>query len=219
VARQSPGTLERFLRFSGGSLLLGGALAALLNLILTPMLPIDAGSIAIFTSTALGIRLPLAAVSVALTTIGCVGLYLAQAHRLRFGGLAFLVAGAGGFMAFAAECAQFTLVRDLAFEAPETLERLQEAGALTRFDMGFAIALATVVLGWLAVAVVTLRAGVLSRRGPLTLIAGVVLVAALGALAGIWGAVAGNVVLGSGWALMGWDLRRSASGRRPDFVR
>lgn len=208
MARQSPGTLEAFVRFSGGSLFIGGALAALLNLILTPMLPVEAGSIEVATSTALGIRLPLAAVSVALTTLGCVGLYLAQAHRVRFGALAFLVAGAGGFMTFAVECAQFTLVRDLAFEAPETLERLQESGALSRWDLGFVIAVATFALGWLAVVFVTIRARVLSRRGPLALLAGVLLIPALGGLFGIWGAVVGNVILGSGWALLGWDLRR-----------
>jgi hypothetical protein len=214
VVRQSPGTREdslaAFFRFTGGALFIGGALAALLNLTLTPMLPVESGSIAVSTSTVLLVRLSLAAVSVVLTTLGCVGLYLAQAHRLRFGALAFLVAGTGGFMTFAVECVQFTLVRDLAFEAPETLVRLQESGALSRFDLGFAIAVSTFALGWLAVAIVTFSAGVLSRRGPLTLIAGMVLVAALGALFGIWGAVAGNVVLGSGWAFLGWDLRRSA---------
>ncbi len=107
---------------------------------------------------------------------------------------------------------QFTLVRDLAFQVPDTLERLESAGELSRYDLGFAIAVATFAVGWLAIAVVTLRAGVLSRRGPLTLIAGMLLVPILGGLIpGVWGAVAGNVVLGSGWALIGLDLRRSAS--------
>lgn len=202
---------DGFLRFSGSALFLGGVLAALLNLILTPMLPTDQGSIAVLTSTVLGIRLPLAAVSVALTTLGCVGLYLVQAHRLRAGALAFLIAGAGGLMAFCAECVQFTLVRDLAFEAPEVFERLESSGALRRYDFGFAIAVATFALGWLAVAAVTLRARVLPRRGPLALLAGLVLLPALGGLLGLWGAVAGNLVLGSGWALLGLDLRSSAS--------
>lgn len=208
---QSPRTPDVFLRFSGSSLLLGGVLAALLNLILTPLLPVDAGSAAVATSTVFGIRLPLAAVSVALTTVGCVGLYLAQAHRLRFGALAFLLAGAGGLMAFCAECVQFTLVRDLAFQVPDVLEQLESSGALSRYDLGFAIAVGAFALGWLAVAVVTLRAGVLGRRGPLTLIAGLLLLPLLGGLAGVWGAVVGNVVLGGGWALLGLDLRRSAS--------
>jgi hypothetical protein len=194
------------IKFSGGSLLTGGVLAALVNAVLTPLLPTDAGSVAVFTSTAFGIRMPLAAASVALVTIGCVGLYLAQADRLRFGSIAFLVAGVGGMMAFCAECVQFTLIRDLAFEAPETLERLEEAGQLARYDLAFAIAVTTFAVGWLAVAVVTLRAGVLSRRGPIVLLLGMLLVPVLGGLAGIWGAVAGNVVLGAGWALLGLDL-------------
>lgn len=211
MERQSSGTIEAFLRFSGGSLLIGGVLAAVANLILTPMLPVDAGSIAVSTSTALGIRLPLAALSVALTTIGCIGLYLAQAHRLRFGALAFLLAGIGGLMAFCAECVQFTLIRDLAFQAPETLQKLEDAGALSRYDIGFAIAVATFAVGWLAVAMVTFRAGVLRQRGSVTLVVGMFLVPILGGLAGLWGAVAGNVVLGAGWALLGLDLRRAAA--------
>ena len=199
-----------FVRFSGSALLIGGVLAALLNLVLTPQLPTDAGSVAVATSTAFAIRMPLAAASVALVTIGCVGLYLAHADRLRLGALAFLVAGVGGMMAFCAECVQFTLIRDLAFEAPEMLERLEEAGQLARYDLAFGIAVATFAVGWLAVAVVTLRAGVLSRRGPITLLLGMLLVPILGAAVGIWGAVVGNVVLGSGWALLGLDLRWSS---------
>lgn len=202
--------LGPFIRLCGTSLLAGGLLAALLNLILTPLLPIEAGSIAVATSMALGIRLPLAAASVALTLLGCVGLYLAQAERLRLGGLAFLLAGVGGLMSFCAECVQFTLIRDLAFQVPETLKRLEGAGDLRRYDLAFAIAVATFALGWLAVAIVTLRAGVLGRRGPLVLIAGMVLIPLLGGLLGVWGAVAGNAVLGGGWALLGLDLRRLA---------
>ncbi len=210
MTHQSPDALRPFIRLSGTSLLAGGLLAALLILILTPMLPIEAGSIAVGTSVALGIRLPLAAASVALTLLGCVGLYLAQAQRLRLGGFAFLVAGIGGLMTFCVECVQFTLIRDLAFQVPETLKRLEDAGDLSRYDLGFAIAVGTFTLGWLAVAIVTLRARVLGRRGPLLLIAGMVLVPLLGGLLGVWGAVAGNVVLGGGWALLGLDLRRLA---------
>ena len=192
--------------------MLGGALAALLNLILSPMLPVDAGSIELMTSTVLGIRLPLAAVSVALVTLGCIGLYLAQADRLRWGGLAFLIGFLGGLTAFAIEAVQVTLVRDLAFQAPEVLERLQSSGALVRYDVAFAIGAGIFVVGWLAVAAVTLRAGVLARRGPFALIGGLFLVPILGGLLGIWGMVAGNVVLGAGWVLLGLDLRRVARG-------
>lgn len=207
---QSSNQPGAFLRFSGLSLIAGGALAALLNLVFTPQLPLEDGSVAINVSTAFGIRQPLAAISVALTTLGCVGLYLVQAERLRLGALAFLVAGAGGLMGFSAECVQFTLVRDLAFAAPEVLEELEGGGQLGRYELGFVVAIATFALGWLAVAVVTLRAGVLPRRGPLTLIAGMLLIPLLGGLVpGVWGAVAGNLVAGSGWALLGLDLRRA----------
>ncbi len=203
--------MTKLVLFSGSCLVLGGVLVALLNLILTPMLPIDEGSIAVSTSAALGIRLPLAALTVVLTTLGCVGLYLAHADRLRVGALAFLVAGVGGMMMFFAETVQFTLVRDLAFEVPETWEALESAGALGRYDLAFAIAVATYALGWLAIAVVTLRAGVLGRRGPYVLLAGVLLAPILGGFGGILGAAAGSVILGAGWALLGLDLRHSAA--------
>lgn len=211
MAGKTPRSDETFIRLTGGSLLLGGALAALLNLVLTPLLPLDDGTVAVSTSTALVIRLPLAALSVALTTVGCAGLYLVQARRLRLGALAFLLAVAGGFMAFSLESVQFTLVRDLAFQVPDVLEQLESSGDLSRYDLGFAIGVATFALGWLAVALVTLRTGILGRRGPLTLIAGLLLLPVLGGLLGVWGAIAGNLVLGSGWALLGLDLRRAAS--------
>lgn len=208
----SSGT-RAFVRFAGGSLLVGGVLAALVNAILSPMLPADDGSIAVYTSTAYGIRMPLAALVVALVTAGSVGLYLAQAHRLRFGALAFLFAGFGGLMVFWAEAAQATLIRDLAFGDAKALQALEEAGALIRWDVTFAVAAGVFMIGWLAVGVLTWRLGVLERRGAVLLLAGMFLVPLLGALAGIWGASVGNVVLGSGWALLGFDLRRSTGGK------
>ena len=206
-----PASHERFVRFAGASLTVGGALAALLNLVLTPLLPVDQGSVALYTSTAIVVRLPLAAVSVALTTLGCAGLYLAQAHRLTFGAGAFLLAGAGGFMTFAAECVQFTLVRDLAFAVPDAWVELESSSALARYDVAFAVAVGTFAVGWLAVAIVTLRAAVLPRRGAFLLLAGALLVPILGGIGGLWGAIAGNVVLGAGWAILGIDLRGSST--------
>lgn len=206
---------RRLIRLCGTALVAGGLLAALVNAILTPLLPTGTGGAAVAGSLAFGIRMPLAAASVAMTTFGVVGLYLALAHRLRWGSLAFLVAGVGGLLAFCAECVQFTLVRDLAFEVPEVLDRLQGADQLARYDLGFAIAVSLFALGWLAVGFVTLRAGVLPKRGPLTLLAGLFLLPLLGGLAGIWGAVAGNMVLGAGWVLLGVDLSRSAESGKP----
>ncbi len=198
-----------FIRVTGAALASGGLLAALLNLILTPQLPTDGGSVAVATSTAFGIRMPLAAASVALVTLGLVGLYLAQAHRMRWGSVWFLISGLGGMTTFCIECVQFTLVRDLAFNAPETLERLEEAGQLARYDLGFAIGAAIFFVGWIGVAIVTWRIGLLNRRGSIALLAGMLLALGLGVSVGIWGAVVGNAVLGAGWILLGLDLRRA----------
>ena len=56
---------QQFVRACGAALFAGGVLAATLNLVLTPLLPVDAGSTAVSSSLAFGIRQPLAAVSVA----------------------------------------------------------------------------------------------------------------------------------------------------------
>ena len=59
----------------------------------------------------------------------------------------------------------------------------------------------------------TLRAGVLARRGPVVLLLGMFLATLLGALVpGMRGAVVGSVVLGGGWVLLGLDLRRAVTG-------
>lgn len=202
---------ERFVRFAGAALTAGGVLALLVNAVLTPMLAAEDGSIAAYTSTAFAIRMPLAAVVVALVTVGCVGLYLAQADRLRLGAVAFLLAGFGGMLVFWVEAVQATLIPDLAFGDPQALEALEEAGALVRWDVGFGVAVAVFTLGWLAVGVLTWRLGVIDRRGPMAMVAGMFLVPVLGAVAGVVGMVVGNVVLGAGWALLGLDLRRVAS--------
>lgn len=68
MSNEDRGTIVSLTRFCAASLIAGGSLAALLNLVLTPLLPIGEGSIAVATSTALGIRLPIAAASVVLTT-------------------------------------------------------------------------------------------------------------------------------------------------------
>lgn len=198
-------------RFTGGCLLLGGVLAALVNLVLTPLLPTDGGTVAVSTSAAFALRMPLAAAVVALTALGLIGLYLVQAHRLRLGALAFLVAGIGSLMVFHTEVVQVTLIRDLALATPETLERLEREGRLGLYDLSFMVAVGTFTVGWLAVLAVTLRARVVDRRGPLTVLAALFLIPILGGLAGIWGAVLGNLALGAGWALLGHDVRTAAA--------
>lgn len=209
MQRQAADPIRGLIRIGAAALVAGGVLAGLINAILTPLLPADEGSVAVNTSTAFGIRMPIAAAVVVLLTLGCLGLYLRHADRLRFGALAFLIAGIGGMMAFGVESVQFTLVRDLAFAAPEMLEKLEDAGELRRYDLAFGIGAGTFAVGWLAVAILTMRLKVLPRRGPLTLLAGMFVVPILGGAGGLWGAAIGNLVLGGGWALLGVDLGRS----------
>ena len=203
---------DGLIRACGTALALGGLVAAGLNLVLTPRLPVSEGLSAVAASSAFGLRMPLAALVVVLTLAGCLGLYLVQAHRLRWGWLVFLITAVGSLMVFCIECVQFTLVRDLAFAIPDQLEQLDADGALSRYDTGFAIGGATIALGWIGVAGVTLATKAIARRGPLALLAGILLIPILGAAVGLWGAVAGNVVLGAGWFLMGLDLRRATAG-------
>ena len=65
-------------------------------------------------------------------------------------------------------------------------------------------------LGWILIALSVLRSRVFPRWIPLTVIAGLVAIVALGATPlGLVGAIAGNVVFGSGIIAMGWKLRKA----------
>jgi hypothetical protein len=185
-------TNSTFLSSAGWALVSGGALTLLINAGLTPLPPS---------------HLPFAETAALL--LGSVGVYLRQAERAgRFGAVAFATAFLGSASLLAVEWSQVFLVRDLALRAPEATRALETSQGPSLYDLGSMIALAMFMLGWTALAISTLRLGILSRWAAGLVIAGFVSIPLLSALLpGVWGPAAGNAVLASGWIRLGLDLR------------
>jgi hypothetical protein len=200
-----------FLRWSGTSLALGGALTLLINVILTPLLP-PGGHLADVAQTSLFLwRQSASALSVALLLLGSVGLYLTYAdHAGRFGAAAFALAFFGSALALCIEWSEVFLVRDLAFRAPNAVDVLDAGQGRSIFDIGSIFSVSAFALGWVLLAIASLRAGG-PRWASAGVIAGFLLNPILAAaLPGVAGPVLANVVLGSSLFWLGNHVRRGA---------
>lgn len=187
------------------ALVAGGALALLLNLLLTPRLPVEAPFDELAASGVFLWRMLVAALVAALLTVGSAGMWRVADNPLRK--LAAAIAFAGGLLLFAHEWNQVFFVRALALSQPGALVALEEGADMDLFDLGAMLAMTTFSLGWLMVGVSLLRSSRFARRGPLLLVGGFFLVPLLGAIVGgSWGMALGNVVLGLGWISLGRDL-------------
>ncbi len=197
---------EGFYTITGAALILGGLLTALINIFLTPQLDLGSSYSVMAGSSLFFIRLMLAGIAALLVLIGCTGLYVRQAEKTGlFGLVAFLLTFMGMAALFANEWTSVFTIHEIAKVDPEALEALEDSAL---FDAGAIIALGLSVLGWLALAAVTLRAGILPRWASISVIAGFVLVMVLPAMMGVWGAALANTVLGAGWIGLGWSVAR-----------
>jgi hypothetical protein len=200
-----------FLRWTGAALAAGGALDLLINTCLTPLLPRPASFAEVVASAIFPWRQGFAVAGAALLVFGSVGLYLRQADRAgRFGAVAFVVALLGSALVLALEWEQLFAVRDFALRAPKTLTTLYSGHGPSLLDISAMVAVGTFALGWIALAVVTLRARVLSRSAAILVIAGFFAVPLLQPfLPGVWGAIVSNSVLGAGWFWLGCEIAAS----------
>jgi len=200
------------MRWSGVALAAGGVLTLLINACLTPLLPAHAPLAKTAASSVFLWRQGLSALAAVFLLFGSIGLYLRQAARTgRSGAVAFAMAFIGSALLLATEWAEVFLVRDLALRTPDALQALDSGHGPTLYDLGAMIAFGMFTIGWLALAASTLRAGMLSRRAAWLVIAGLFSIPLLGAVVpGVWGAVAGNAILASGWFWLGHDVRRVA---------
>ena len=193
---------------TGAALILGGLLTALINIFLTPQLDPGSSYAATAGSSLFLIRLILAGIAALLVLIGCTGLYARQAGKTGVSGLiAFLLTFIGMAALFANEWTSVFAVHEIALSSPEALEALEESAL---FEAGAITALGLSTLGWLILAGVTLRAGILPRWASISVLAGFILAIVLPALIGAWGAAAANAVLGAGWMGLGWSVARHA---------
>ena len=195
-------------RIFGVALVLGGGLLILLNVFLTPLMPSDQGEEVLRTSAIYLYRLSASLVAALLLLFGCFGVFLAQREVLGvFGTVAFLVAFVGNGLLVGVEWSNVFVLRALAQSSPEALGALDKSKLLT---IGFVSAAGLFALGWILLAASAIKSRVFARWIPVTVIAALVLIPALGATPlGLAGAIAGNVVFGLGIMAMGRDLAKA----------
>lgn len=197
--------MDTFTRGCGYALLVGGAAVILINLILTPMLPVQAGDVVVRSSQVYLVRLSASLVSALLLLFGCLGLHLAQ-RRVSgaFGTGAFLATFTGCVLVVAVEWANVFVLRPVAQISPDALRGLDHSALMTA---GFGSAVGLFSLGWLLLSVSLWRARVLPRWAALTTGLGLLLIPVLGATPlGAAGAIAGNAVFGTGLIGLGRAL-------------
>jgi hypothetical protein len=207
---------KTFFQVAAMALIGGGALTLLINVALTPALPHNVS----FATTAASIiflwRQSASALAAALLLIGCVGLYLRQAERAGyFGVFAFTLALVGTALALGVEWREVFDVHDFARRAPDALNALDAEKGLTLSNIGAIIAISTFMVGWILLAVATLRTRAANRIAAWMVIAGFLSTPLLRpVLPGLWGAAVGNAILGSGLAWLGYDIFSSNIGER-----
>jgi hypothetical protein len=182
----------------------------LINAGLAPFLPFDAPYAETAASSIFLWRQSLAMLATVLLLLGSIGLYLHSVDQIgRFGAIAFMLTFIGCALVLANEWCTVFFVRSLALKAPEVLTELDAAEGPSLYDIGALIALITFTIGWIIFSLSMLIGGVYSRCGPILVIAGFILIPILGAaLPGVWGAIAGQGLLGSGWIVLGYELSK-----------
>jgi hypothetical protein len=199
-----------FFRFTGWALILGGLLTLLINVILTPQMDLDGSYAEIAGSMIFLVRLSAAFAAALLLLFGSAGLYAAQAERSgRFGFVMFILAFTGTAALLANEWASVFVIHPVALASPEALEGLEDS---VLFDIGVAALLALFVLGWIGMAVSTLRTGSFPKWAAISVIAGLVLAMALPAAIGVWGMSIANTVFGAGLMGLGWRVAGKGQG-------
>lgn len=203
-----------FVSWTGAALAAGGALVALLNLVLTPRVvgraPFEQTAA---TSTYL-LRQSLSAVAVGLLLFGSIGLYLSYADRHKVhGALAFLLAFVGSALVLAWEWVDIFVLHELALRSPATLASLENAEGLSLYDLGALIPFSLFGIGWLAVASWSWRATPAFRLPPSLIVLGLFSAPLLSVVIGPgWGGAIGNAIFGCGLCLLGLQVHRVAQG-------
>ncbi len=192
----------------GITLFLGGGLLIIVNVFLTPLMPMDQGEVILRTSAIYLLRLTAAGVTVMLLLFGCFGVYLAQRNIAGiFGEVAFLVAYVGNCLLVGVEWSNVFVLRAVAQSSPEALGALDHS---TLMVIGFASAAGLFAIGWILMAASAIKSRVFARWVPITVIVGLVLIVALGATPlGQTGAIIGHAVFGLGIMAMGWNLAKA----------
>jgi hypothetical protein len=149
-----------------------------------------------------------------LLLFGSIGLYLAQEGRNRpFGALAFVTAFVGSTLVVAWEWVGVFVLRVLAIRTPGALRALEDAEGVNLYDIGAIVPISLFTLGWLALAAWSWRFTPTLRTPSALVVVGIFAIPLLSAAIGPgWGGAVGNVILGSGWCLLGLGVCKLANG-------
>lgn len=196
---------------TGSALLAGGVCYFITNGLLTPLMPTDIPWTDVFASKMFLARLSFASLSVFLLLVGSIGLVRHQADRSgAFGAIAYGVLFTGCVLVFAHEWGQVFFLHELAKVAPEGLLALENREGFNLYDIETFLGLIGFMLGWVLFAISMIVAKKFSRIGPALILIGLFTAPILGAIMpDFWGFVVGNVILASGWLILGSELIRS----------
>lgn len=202
----------KFMQWLSLSLAVGGAVALVVHLVVTPLVPSSEGFDVVASSSAFLWRQSLSAVVAACILLGAAEILCRPAAGApRWSGPAAALAMLGSAALIAQEWGEIFIVRALALAEPAALVRLDSAPGIDSYDAGAMTALVLFTVGCLALIAAALRTTGAVKIGPWLVLAGLFLIPLLTALTqSIFGAVAGSAVMDAGWILWGLDRYRAA---------
>lgn len=202
----------KFQTFSGSILVTGSICYFITNGIFTPLLPTDIPWTEVFASNIFLARLSFASLSVFLLLVGSIGLYRQQSESHgAFGSISYGLLFTGSVLVFAHEWGQVFFLHELAKVAPDGLEALENRDGFNLYDVEMFAGLIGFMVGWILFAISMLKTKKFSFAGPTLILIGLFAAPILGAVAPFpWGFVVGNLILASGWFVLGLELIKSA---------
>jgi hypothetical protein len=201
-----------FNRWLSLSLAVGGALALVVHLIVTPLVPSSEGFEVVASSSAFLWRQSLSAVVAAFILLGAAEILCRPAQGApRWAGPAAALAMLGSAALIAQEWGEIFIVRALALAEPAALVRLDSTPGIDSYDLGAMTALVLFTAGCLALIAAALRTPGATKAGPCLVLAGFFLIPLGAALThSVLGTIPGDAVMDAGWILWGLDRYRSA---------
>ncbi len=195
-------TMNGFIRACGGALVVAGALVAVINGVIFPLMPARTPAVLVEVSGMFLLRQSASAVAVLLLLFGCLGIHLVQRNASGlFGAMAFVAAFVGGCLVFAVEWTDVFVLRTVARASPDVFHAIDRNSFMTA---GFASAAGLFAVGWMLFAISAWRAAVLPRWSAMSTLAGLLLIPLLQASPlKTAGAVIGNLIFAVGLVGLG----------------
>ncbi len=178
------------------------------NVILTPLIEDSNAFVDIAQSDLFLLRMSSATLTAALMLLGTVGLYLFQsANSNKFTDLSFLLAFMGSALLLANEWNQLFTMRALAEQNPEAFIALDSSERMTSYDIGTITTLLSFTFGWTLFSIAMLKESVLSRLGPVGILAGFILTPVLTTfLNPVLASAIGNSVIAFALIILGREI-------------